>query len=227
LIDVLRSQSQLEEAFTTAMRAFGPGRDISVGASAGTAWIIDENVRRGRVAAARDIADRAAKTGSYVGLLVQARLAERLGDLAKATRLLAELDHTYRSEESKDFRLRLLAREGKGHDELAQVLSGIGGPSRFMLNSGEEVPGLALGGQWFEGLGPARHAQADGMGLKPGDVITRVNAFEIANSDQFWAVLSLSDDPNIEVTVRSDFRPPGPVVLRGPFWHADHGLITR
>lgn len=227
LIDMLRSQGHAEEAYTTAMRVFGPGREIGVGASGLASWIVDENVRRGRIAAARDIAHRGARTDSYAGLLVQARLTERLGDQESAARLLTELDAAYNADESKGLQLRRLAREGKGHPELARLLAEIGRPSKMLTNSGEETERLIVGAGWFEWVSPVRRADATRLGLMPGDVITRVNGFDIANYAQFFAVLYLNDDPNIEVTVRSDRRPAGLAVLRGSFWRARYGLIAR
>jgi hypothetical protein len=227
LLDLLRSQGLDEEAFATAMRVFSPGRRISVGASSWTVWIVDENARRGHIVAARDIADRAAATGSYVGLLVQARTVERMGDLAEAEHLFERLDETYEREESRSFLLRRLAREGKSHVELARALAEIGRPSKVGMPWGEEVSGLNVSDDWFQSIGAVRHAEAKRMGLNPGYVIVGVNGFEIKNSEQFWAALSLNDDPSISVTARSNAGPGPPIALRGAFWHARYGLIPN
>ncbi len=227
LVDVLRAEGHVDEAFSIAMRVFGPGQDISVGASNSVVWIVDEATQRGKLAVARDIADRAAETRSYVSLLVQARLTERMGDAAEAHRRYWLLDETDGTNQSRSLALRELARAGKGHDELARALAQLGEPFKILLSSkNEEVAGLIVDGGWLEQVGVVRRAQAERIGLQPGDAVTRVNGYDILNTEQFWAVLSLYDEPVIEVTVRSDSRPEGPVVLRGPFWHARHGLIA-
>ncbi len=227
LLDVLRSQGQDEEAYAAAMRVFGPGRRISVGASGWTVWIVDENLRRGRIEAARDIADRAAKTGSYVGLLVQARTVERMGDLETAERLFAGLDETYEREESKSFRLRRLAREGKPRVEIATALAGIGRPSNIGMPWGEQIAGLLVSADLLQSIGAVRRAEAERMGLRSGYVIVGLNGFETRNSEQFWAALSLSDDRTITLTVRSNAGPGAPMTLRGAFWHAAYGPLRR
>ena len=188
---------------------------------------VDENIRRGRIAVARDIADRAAATGSYAGLLVQARMVERTGDPAEAEQLLARLDETYEGEELKAFGLRRLAREGQSHAELVRALAEIGQPAKIGMPWGEEIAGLYVSDDWLHSIGAARHADAERAGLKSGQVIVGVNGFEVVNPEQFWAVLSLYDDPNITMAVRSNVGPGAPLALRGAFWHAQHGLIRR
>ena len=94
-----------------------------------------------------------------------------------------------------------------------------------LLPAGEEASGLLVGPEWLESSASVRSAEAKAMGLEAGSLITAVNGFAITNESQFWAVLSLDDNPEIEVTVRSNERPE-PRVVRGRFSRANYGPIA-
>lgn len=223
--DILRALGRTDEAFAAAMRAVGEG-PMSVGDSNFVAWIIDENVRRGRVDAARDIADRAATTGSYVGLLVRARLAEREGKLAEAQRRYEQMDAMYDTSTAAEFSVRQRVREGKSsRADIVRALAAVGAPNRVGLSGKGEVTGALISNEWFSTVGAPRRSQAQKMGLKAGDVIVKVNEWPVANEDQMFLALSFSGEEKVSFEVVSGERP-ALAVLTGVFYRSPYSRIA-
>lgn len=225
LVEILRAEGLADEAFAIAMRAVGNG-PISVGLSAEVSWVIDENVRRGNLAAAGSIANRAAATGSYVGLLVRARLTERQGKMEEARTQYAALDDEYHSDQAAWFAIRQLARDpGRPKAEVMSALAALGQPEEVMMGAGvPPVAGVAPSEGWLAELGVARRAQGLKLGFLPGDAIVKVNGISITNAKQFWVALSLTTDEVVEFEVVGPQRQ-GPVILRGPFYRSPYSRI--
>jgi hypothetical protein len=201
LVQELLVQGQTDEAYKTSIDAHakvGP----TVKASGNTVWIIDEHIRRGRIEDAKKLAAQAASTGSQLGLEAQARVEERTGTDIEAGKLYRAVDQRYGSEDAATFEVRRLARAGGNPAAIAKAIAALGLREEwpFQLDLDRQPP--------------LRRLQLKKMGFQPGDQVVTLRGYEVKHWAQFWAALSIDDNPVIEMTVTSPSR--GKVVtLRG------------
>jgi hypothetical protein len=195
-------------------------------------WTIDYYLDTGREAAARQLAKRTAGTGALSGLLNQAFLLERLGDLAGAEAIQRAGKERYQYDVPL---LQFYFRRSQAGDAAGFAAPGTEATRRLFPEGlrrldmagaralqpsplTRRIPGFVVSQD------PTAAEPVDErfvlLGLEAGNIIVAANGIRIENHDQWVAVLSLSDAPIVSLLV---WRAGEVVEVNGVFRRSRHG----
>jgi hypothetical protein len=200
LLDVAEyevQQDRLDEARSTYERWFATGRDDVAIANA-SEWMVRDYYVRGLSAKANALADRAASTGSYWGLLTRARLFDWTGNARSAERYFRHASEGYQDpSDLLGFMLRH-HRQGMEIDALKWKVfpGGVTSVSLPTLRdapvSGLEVIGVKTIGERY--------------GMRQDDIIVAVDGVRVNSLDQYHAAKTMSLDPTMRLIVWRDLK---------------------
>jgi hypothetical protein len=199
--DVLTGLDRDADAAAVYQKGVATGLDEVV-LSRRVNWLVDYEIDQGRAEAALSLARRAAETGSGSGLALLGWTCERLGRLEEAERAFDSLREAYGD---PGFVLRFRVRAGRrapggSYDEkarMARLMIGLDRLPRVTLATIGQTPG----GRGVMVLRSSPKFQK--AGLERGDVIVAVDGVRVGSLDEYRAAMTLSDDPNVAVIVRS------------------------
>jgi len=195
LLDVAQYQVQhgrLDEARRAYERWFATSRD-EVAIANSSEWMVRDYFVRGLSAKANALADRAAHTGSYWGLLTRARLYDWTGNAGSAERYFRRASEGYEdSSELLGFMLRH-HRQGMEVDALKwQVFPG--GVMSVSLPTLKEAPLSGLEVTSVKTIG-------ERYGMHANDIIVAVDGVRVNDLDQYYAAKTMSLDPTMRLIV--------------------------
>jgi hypothetical protein len=200
LLDVAEYQVQhdrLDEARSTYERWFATGRD-EVAIANSSEWMVRDYYARGLSAKANALADRAASTGSYWGLLTRARLYDWTGNARSAERYFRHASEGYEdSSELLGFMLRH-HRQGMEIDALKWKVFP-GGVTSVSLPTLRDAPASGL-----EVISVKRIGERYGM--HQDDIIVAVDGVRVNSLDQYHAAKTMSVDPMMRLIVWRDLK---------------------
>jgi hypothetical protein len=220
LNQILRALGRTDEAYDVAIRAHSlAGGTVNSSVEAG--WLIDEHIRRGRLAKAKELVANIAETGSAAAMLSEARLSEREGAFDKAKELWVAMDQSYGSQEAKVFEMRQSLRSGKAtRAEIAASIQSLGPKQKGTM---QQQPQRISVQQLYD-EGAARQRELMAMGLVDADRITQVNGYPVENKEQFFAALTLDDSLLVTFTT-TRYDGSGTRIVKGYFYHLAYGRV--
>jgi hypothetical protein len=200
LLDVAEYQVQhdrLDEARSTYERWFATGRD-EVAIANSSEWMVRDYYARGLSAKANALADRAANTGSYWGLLTRARLYDWTGNGRSAERYFRHASDGYEdSSELLGFMLRH-HRQGMEVDALKWKVFP-GGVTSVSLPTLRDAPASGLEVISVKTIG-------ERYGMHQDDIIVAVDGVRVNSLDQYHAAKTMSVDPMMRLIVWRDLK---------------------
>jgi tetratricopeptide (TPR) repeat protein len=184
------------EAAASYERAFADPALDGVALSNSSDWLVNYYYRQGRTTAALALAERAAGTGAYRGLLTMAHLDERLGRAAAA-------EDAYR-------------RAATGYDNWSQLIGfyyravHVRHEARF-----EDAWKMALARYFPAGLAPVTTSdthpdsgvavindsvRSRKAGLRAGDIVVGLEGWSVSNYDQYASINAFFDREEVKLT---------------------------
>ena len=162
-------------------------------------WLVRHYYETGEQAKATAVAERAAETDAYGGLLVRARLHEWRGELAEAERVLNAANKRYGDRGTSNAPLDLLgfylrhARKGPAVDKL---MAGAfpAGMKRVTTSRLTGTPGAGVRITYTGETGKQN-------GLSIGDVVVAVDGIEVQDLRQFRVARNIAQEPVVRITV--------------------------
>ncbi len=189
------------EAAVAYQKAVDNARD-RVGASNGVDWLVDYYYEHGQGQRALEIAQGAAETYSGGGLITLARLYERMGRFEDAREYYSRAQTRYPKVQTLDrFYIRCLHRHGgkrfkqEGEEAVRKLFkNGLVRTTRAELDAahGSGGPPASFVGHYV--------TTSEGS-LHVGDRVVALDGYRIDDSEQFYAVRSLSDSPVASLVV--------------------------
>jgi hypothetical protein len=225
LLDVAEyevQQDRLGEARGTYERWFATGRDEVAIANA-SEWMVRDYYVRGLSAKANALADRAASTGSYWGLLTRARLYDWTGNARSAERYFRHASEGY--EDPSDLLGFMLRhhRQGMEVDALKWKVFP-GGVTSVSLPTLREAPVSGLEVIGVKTIG-------ERYGMRQDDIIVAVDGVRVSSLDQYHAAKTMSLDPTMRLIVWRDLKyteVAGPIRYGGVWGYVkEYGPGTR
>jgi len=225
LLDVAEYEVQLDhlgEARSTYERWFATGRDEVAIANA-SEWMVRDYYVRGLSAKANALADRAASTGSYWGLLTRARLYDWTGNARSAERYFRHASEGY--EDPSDLLGFMLRhhRQGMEVDALKWKVFP-GGVTSVSLPTLREAPASGLEVIGVKTIG-------ERYGMRQDDIIVAVDGVRVNSLDQYHAAKTMSLDPTMRLIVWRDLKyteVAGPIRYGGVWGYVkEYGPGTR
>jgi tetratricopeptide (TPR) repeat protein len=188
---------RLDEARHTYERWFaGSEQEVSVAYSA--EWMVRDYFVRGERAKATALADRAAESYSFSGLLTRAHLYDWMGNAPRAEEYYRRLDERYDSPgDLLGFLLRH-QRHGIEVDSLKWKIFPAGVVS-IALPTLRDPPVYGVEVAEVEKIG-------ERAGLRMHDIIVAVDGIRVNNRAQYYSAKAMSLDPNMHVTVWRDLK---------------------
>jgi tetratricopeptide (TPR) repeat protein len=187
-------EAEAEDAFERALADAG---DL-VAASHQTRWLVERRIATGRQAAALQLAEQMASTGSGPGLITHARALEQLGRLEEAERVLQGMVERYPP--NADVLAAFYVRHAGGPyaaqaaAALAKVFPG-GPPSvRIRELSAPKAPFTIV-----SDVDPVNRGALEAAGLKGGAVLVAVNGYRVVNEEQFYVAQALRPGKEISL----------------------------
>jgi hypothetical protein len=189
-------------------------------------WLMNYYIDAGQPERARALAEEAASTGSWGGLLTQARFLERTGEFAAAESLLQEAIRHYgnqprnpdeeweRQDGEQDtdeliaFYYRMAFEQKKAaYAERFHALA-----DRDFPNGIERLDRASLRGRPTDGVSVLKAEPiAERRGVKAGDIIVGLDGMRVRTRRQYFVVLDFSDRPEMTLVV---FRHPDYVEVK-------------
>lgn len=179
-------------------------------------WLMNYYLDAGQAARARAVAEDAAATGSYGGLLTQARFLERTGDFDAAESILQDAMRRYGNEpknpdeewEAQDgeqdadnllvFYYRLAIEQKKAaYAERFHALA-----DRDFPNGIERLDRASLRGRPVDGVSVLKTWPiAERRGMKAGDIIVGLDGIRVRTRRQYFVVTDFTDRPEMALVV--------------------------
>jgi hypothetical protein len=204
-------------------------------------WLMNYYIDAGEPERARALAEEAASTGSWGGLLTQARFLERTGEFAAAESLIQEGIRHYgnqprnpdeeweRQDGEQDmddliaFYYRMAFEQKKaGYAERFHALA-----DRDFPNGIERLDRASLRGRPVDGVSVLKTEPiAERRGMKAGDIIVGLDGIRVRTRRQYFVVAEFTDRPEMTLVV---FRHPDyvEVTARVPWRHLGISLRSN
>jgi hypothetical protein len=202
-----------------AAAAYQRGMDEAadgIGAANNSLWLMHYYLDVGQVARAGAVAEKAASTGSYGGLVTQARFLERTGEIAAAESVLQDGLRRYGNaprnpdeewemrdgEQDSDTLLAFyyrMAFEQKvpGYAERFHALA-----DRDFPNGIERLDRASLSGRPSDGISVLKaEPVAERRGMKTGDIIVGLDGVRVRTRRQYFVVAEFTDRPEMALVV--------------------------
>src|SRR3954468_733495 len=162
------------------------------------AWMVRDYFVRGERAKANAVADRAADSYSFIGLLTRAHLYDWMGNARRAEEYYRRLDERYDS--SADL-LGFLLRQQRHGIEVDSLKWKIfpAGVASVALPTLREPPVYGVEVAAVERIG-------ERAGVRTHDIIVAVDGIRVNNLAQYYSAKAMSLDPNMRVTVWRDLK---------------------
>lgn len=189
------NHDNLAQARSAYERWFAAGRDeVAIANSA--EWMVRDYFLRHEYAKAAALADRAAQTYSYGGLVVRARLYDWSGDARSAERFYRMAAERY---ESPSDLLGFYIRQGRKGMDVDRLMWKVfpGGLTPIVMPSLREAPKDGISVE-IAGLIGERN------GMRPGDIVVGVDGIRVQNMWQYHAAKTASTEPVVRYTVWRD-----------------------
>ena len=216
--------------FAAAAAAYERGLDGATDrilAANSSLWLVNHYLDRRETARARRVAEDAAGTGSFRGLMAESRFLERTGDFEGAERILHAARERY-GDEPQNPDEREQSRDGEqDEDQLVGFYYRMAFDRkqpdyerRFHELSDDEFPqGLerldraAFIGRPSDGVFVLDTSfQSRRAGLQNGDIIVGLDGFRVRTRRQYFLVRTFTDSPDVSLLV---FRHPDYVEVKG------------
>ena len=189
-------------------------------------WLMNYYLDAGKAERARAVAEEAAGTGSYGGMLTEARFLERTGEFDAAESILQDAMRRYGNEpknpdeewEMQDgdqdadnllrFYYRMVFEQKK--TEYAKRFHALA--DRDFPNGIERLDRASLCGRPLDGVTVLTTSPiAERRGMKAGDIIVGLDGMRVRTRRQYFAVLDFTDRPEMTLVV---FRHPDYVEVK-------------
>ena len=188
---------RLDEARRTYERWFAASdQDVSVASSA--EWMVRDYFVRGERGKANALADRAADSYSFSGLLTRAHLYDWMGNAPRAEEYYRRLDDRY---DSVSDLLGFLLRHQRHGIEVDSLTWKIfpAGVVPIALPALREPPVYGVEVAGVEKIG-------ERASLRAHDIIIAVDGIRVNNLAQYYSAKAMSLDPNMRVTIWRDMK---------------------
>jgi hypothetical protein len=203
LANLLLSDARDAQAVVAYERWIANSRD-RVGVSSGVTWLVRHYEASGDRARAETLARMVADTGSAGGLETLGHLLDARGHYADAQQIFQRIADRYENTVPlgtffvrQGLRTADRALELKGWDNLRAVFPN--GMERLELHALDPTP---LDGMGFLSVG----RRASATGLRATDIVVGVDTWRVRNNRQYIALMRMSHDPALTMTVWRDGR---------------------
>jgi tetratricopeptide (TPR) repeat protein len=169
------------------------------------AWLVKHYLRDGRRARAKEIAEMAAEVGSAEGLLTMAGFLEEPGRYEEAEGLIRRVRERY-PEDGPDFVLFGFHHRMVHVRRLPSYERSLAQETRDLFPRGLEMVTLAsltgppIDGATFTEETPSLRRN----GMQKGDVVVALDGWRVRTLQQYYAIRSFDDDPDLRLIIWRD-----------------------